>query len=248
MIEFNERVINEFELQPDSRQLAVLEEMLEGPLLLQRLLALEVVLPTTLEEASEFLDRNWKRLAPYMFRAGLTQSPKSTERLILSLARERADAFTLEFTSSCYFMKGRAYVPITDLGPILLTHSQLLVEALKRHRHTGAFGLCRGISGFSVLVDWVPTVTRRGFEPMSPPDARRILGSPVDQGTRSGRTRCKTRTKGMLASDFLSIFNSRVTEKLRQQLKISRQLGTTQFDALSGRPVSGGLPSLGKRR
>lgn len=239
-----------FELSPNSQQQAILDEMLEGPLLLQRLLSFEPAAPSTTDAASAFLDRNWKRLSPYMFRAGGRQSPKAIEELILKIARDYSEVFTLEFQSKCLFTPNQcAIFPIPGVGEIPVAEPNALTAALRGNRHTGGFGLAHFGGVYSVEVDLMPAHRPDAPAPQPRRPSPATNRAPAKATSSSpGRQSPQASKKGLAASDFLALFNNRVTAHLQQQLKISRQFTTTRFDDLSGWGVSGGLPSLGKRR
>jgi hypothetical protein len=242
-------------LRLSEAQVEILSNMFEGPLFLKRLISLEASPPATLDAAAAFLDRHWQRLVPFLFRRGAGQTPSSVEHLILHLAEEDCSDFTINFSSHCLFTVDRqVQLPIPGLGLIDVFNRGPIEEALKKYCHTGAFGLLGTGSEYFVLVDFVPrsqVVSPNKILPAvstppkkSKPHPHRPAPRPTPRVTPS----IPLRRPGMTARDFLNAFDNRVTQFLQQQLAISRQYTTTRFEDLSGWGVSGGLPSLPRRR
>lgn len=245
-------IFQEFELHLNSRQQAILESMFEGPLLLQRLLAVSAKPIDSLEAASAFLDKHWQRLAPYMFRKGSSQPPKAMEALILKLSKEPLDVFTIDFPAGCAFtMDQRVLLPVPDLEAVAVAFPALLLAARAGRRHDGSFSLSRVLNGYAVAIDFEPIswpkCMNHAFAPKSG-DLPRTRPLPGTQERRQSKPAPPSRRSGMAAQDFLKNFNNRVTAQLKQQLVVSRQFSTTRFADLSGWGVSGGLPSLPRRR
>jgi hypothetical protein len=242
----------EFALRLDRRQFELLEEMTEGPVLLQRLLSMNGDPITTLDEASAFLDKYWKRLAPYMFSRNSGQSPRAMEQLILKLANEDYDCFQLDFSSSCALTSAHAILlPIPELSAVEVDDRAALEKSRMGRKHSGAFTLVRNHNGYAIGIE---------FERITPPkpkthinSAKNILDAFGNRPSKQPlpprkRQSSPKRKSGMSAHSFLTSFNNRVTAHLKQQLAVSRQFTTTRFADLSGWGVSGGLPSLPKRR
>jgi hypothetical protein len=245
----------ELGLNPTDTQAQLLRSMLEGPTVLQRLLALSATPVTSPAQAAAFLDKHWLRLVPYMFQKGHGRSPKAMEDLILLLARGPLDEFRLDFAAQCSFTTGhQVQLPIPGLGPVAVADRVALEIARLGMKHSGGFGLIATATGFEVAID---------FEPISAPSrptapqvttAKTVANPSVTKPAKHSAPTTKPkqvrppRAKGMTARDFLTYFNNKVTAHLQQQLAVSRQFTTTRFADLSGWGVSGGLPSLPRRR
>lgn len=247
---------SEWVVLPTTQQRDVLEVLVEGPVFIQRLLAMQSVPVDTIEDAGRFLDRNWVRLAPYMFQRGAAKSPRSVERLILEIAQQGGNGFTLSFPSQCAVaIDGTVLLPIPGLGGLRIAEPEEFREAREGMRHSGNFCLTRSNAGFSVGIPLLPIV-----RPLHP-ELRAQPFYPDRQATGAGQSAALRRLKqvarprkpsrqlgtkraGMAVTDFLRAFNNRVAAKLRE----SRAYATPRFNDLSGRPVSGGLPSLPRRR
>jgi len=249
--EFDTSSYHEFPLTPDRHQLKLLEEMMEGPVFLQRLLSMNGERIQTIEQASAFLDKNWKRLVPYMVSRNAAQSPRAMEQLILRLATEDSDTFRLDFPSSCALTAAQEILfPIPDLSAVTIGNHAALAQARKGMKHAGAFTLVRTDTGYFVGIE---------FERILPPQAnvQRQVAKELLEAFSQGASKHQPpprkkvspphRKTGMSAHAFLTSFNNRVTAHLKQQLAVSRQFSTTRFEDLSGWGVSGGLPSLPKR-
>ena len=249
-VEFNG--YHEFALKPDPRQFSLLEAMMEGPVFLQRLIAMSVNQIDTIEHAASFLDKNWKRLVPYMFGRNSGQTPRAMEHLILRLANEPLEEFYLEFPANCTLTASqRVLFPIPNLAAVSVEDNVVLEIARKGTKHSGSFTLLRTQNGYSVGIE---------FERIALPPQRstsQVIKKKVHSHTSPSQNiaitshskpRLQQRRAGMSAQEFLTSFNNRVTAHLKQQLAVSRQFTTTRFTDLSGWGVSGGLPSLPKRR
>jgi len=251
-----------FPLKPTSAQAEILKDLFEGPLFVQRLLALTPVPVQTAAAAAAFLDRHWNRLVPYMFSGQGGRSPKAMEALILEMATGDLDEFCLDFPAGCMLTQQHSVrFPVPGLGPVAVRNSGELGSARLHRKHSGSFGLiAAGASGFAVAIDFerivrpltppiVPVVPRGAPRPSVELSRNRASQQhPVRQPPRPQLPQQEPRRKGMAAETFLRMFNNRVTAHLQDQLRISRQFTTTRFEDLSGWGVSGGLPSLPRRQ
>ena len=225
---------------------------MEGPVFLQRLISMHSERIETIDQSAAFLDKNWKRLVPYMFGRSAGQTPRSMEQLILRLASDNLDAFRLDFAASCALTTLHGVLlPIPGLAAVPVGDNAALNQARNGMKHGGAFTLLRKEGGYAVGIEFnritlppprpSPVVTNpKVHSPPPQPSRRAIPSRPKPQPPQ--------RRVGMSAQDFLASFNNRVTAHLKQQLAVSRQFTTTRFSDLSGWGVSGGLPSLPKRR
>ena len=242
----------EFVLKPDPRQLELLEDMTEGPVLLQRLLSMNGTRITTLDEASAFLDKHWKRLVPYMFSRNSAQSPRAIEKLILELANEDYDSFRLDFPSGCALTATQEILlPIPGLLAVEVDDRATLEELRQGRKHAGSFTLVRRHAGYAIGIEFERIVLPRS-KPRNNA-AREFLDvfrqdAAKRQPQPEKRQSPPKRRAGMSAHSFLTSFNNRVTAHLKQQLAVSREFKTTRFADLSGWGVSGGLPSLPRRK
>lgn len=243
---------HEFTLKPDAKQLALLEEMMEGPVFLQRLLAMHGDRIETINQATEFLDKNWKRLVPYMFGRNTTQTPRAMEQLILRLANADLKTFSLDFAAGCALTATQSVLlPIPELSALDVENHASLARARQGMKHRGSFTLLHSYSTYAVGIE---------FEKITLPQMRiaatakrtKVHSTRIQSPTKPIPSRLKInapqRKVGTSAQEFLASFNNRVTAHLKEQLAVSRAFTTTRFGDLSGWGVSGGLPSLPKRR
>ena len=245
-------IFQEFELHLNAQQQEILDSMFEGPLFLQRLLAISTKPIESIEAASAFLDKHWQRLTPYMFRKGSSQTPKAMEALILKLSREPLDVFTIDFPAGCSLAADQnILLPVPGLDAVAVASPELLLATRTGRRHDGSFSLTRILKGYAVAIDFEPISWPKPTNHASAPKSAclpRKQPLPNTPGRRQSKPATSERRSGMAAQDFLKSFNNRVTAELKQQLAASRQFSTTRFADLSGWGVSGGLPSLPRRR
>lgn len=225
-------------LRPSPAQLLTLNELLEGPSFLQRLISLAVSPITTLDDASKFLDKNWQRLSTHMFNGARPRSPRQMEQLILEIASSRSRDFALEFASQCSLtVRNEVLLPIPGLAEVELAHPEELRLARTGMRHESAFTLIMTARGYEVGIAFFPNSAM-------PARSTTVTGRAANQ-----RPQAKSQVAArMSAIELVAAFDNRITKLLNEQLKISRSFTTTRFGDLQGRAVSGGLPSLPRRR
>ena len=240
----------EFHVCPDKQQFSLLESMLEGPVLLQRLLALSDQPLGSIDDAARFLDKHWQRLVPYMFRKGRGQGPKAVEQLILRMAHESTDRFQIDFNACCSLTNDqRVTFPIPELGPIALARVGDLAAARAGQKHAGDFSLIRTLVGYSVAIRFdkkSPLADKAKTQFITPVPPRNHRPKIVQRTPVRLPARPLPHYSGISAGDFLAAFNNRVTAHLNHQLAVGRNFAGSRFDELSGWGVSGGLCSLGK--
>lgn len=251
-------------LRPSLAQQKKLDELLSGPVFLQRLIAISKFSIKTADDASNFLDNNWCRLSPYMFEGTNRRSPKQLEKLILDIALSKSRGFALDFTSQCMLTpRDEVIFPIPGLGEIELAYPAELRIARTNMRHQGCFTLLTIGASYEIGITFLPITSI----PINKSTTIQPRNNRIRESRQSGITNRKTNnvdesivqatkyfskikpqvTARMSASDFLATFNNRVIALLNAQLKISKNFTTTRFGDLEGRAVSGGLPSLPRR-
>lgn len=242
----------EFALRPDKRQLELLDTMMEGPTLLQRLLAMHGARIETIDQAAAFLDKNWKRLVPYMFSRSEGQTPNAMEQLILRLASEKLDVFRLDFAASCALTTTQeVLLPIPELAAVGVNDPAGVAQARQGMKHGGAFKLLCYAKEYAVGIEFdrIPLPLPRKSSSVTRPKVHSVHHHETKKAMPShSKVKQHQKNVGMSAQEFLTSFNNRVTAQLKQELAVSRQFSTTRFADLSGWGVSGGLPSLPKRR
>lgn len=252
-------------LHPSPAQRLKLDELLAGPIFLQRLFALSTAPIETLRDASKFLDDNWRRLSPYMFEGSARRSPKQLENLILDISRSKTSSFALDFASQCMLTsRDEVILPIPGLAEINLVYPAELRLARTNMRHEGGFTLITTAVNYEVGITFFPITavsinTSSAVRPRSACPTRNCAPAVKYEKpdrhkkiiARPGKQRAVVKpqvTARMSVTDFLAAFNNRITAILNAQLKVSQSYTTTRFGDLEGRAVSGGLPSLPRRR
>lgn len=249
-------------LKLDSKQRDTLEELFAGPAFLQRRIMLLSAPITRIEEAEIFLDLNWRRLSSFMFEGSRQRSPKQLTQLILDIATSESEVFALDFPSCCRLTPdNKVLISALDLGPLSLENPDALKSARADRYHLGAFALLMAAEGYEVSIDFFPKSTSviksegsrlASIDRMLARNADRMLARDVDRKKADHKAPKalgkKKKIARMSATDFIAAFDGWVAGLLRAQMEVSRSFSTTRFSELEGRVVSGGLPSLPRRR
>ena len=223
-------------LRPSPRQREQLESLFAGPVLIAELLRSVPVSIQSPEDASMFLLRNRQSLEPYLSSHDRDTGVDLLKSLVIQWSSSPPEEFELSFEGDCSISDAQqVFLPLPRLGLLEVADATSLAQLRVGNRYVPGFGLHRSRHQFSVnLVFW------RHREKKLP--QRASVQSSANKGVRA-----KHQATLSLAN-FLAMFDNRLNQQLMHELRVSRQFSTVKFHELEGRPVQGGLPSLGKRR
>lgn len=243
------------ELLPSVSQRETLDSLFEGPRTLLQLLRMYDGELRTLDEAARFLDRNIRRLAPLMLRRRNGQGVKQLELLILEWAQALPEYVSFLLPDRCWLSDGQDIaLPIDNLGLLPPADRDGLSRLQRENRYFTDFALISQGAAYYVDIEFepippwarevsMPAVDTPVRDRPKPPTAR-----PRPRPPRPPRSRARDEVRTVPFVDLLQYFDNAILDRLRRDLEVSRQFSTTRFAELSGRAVSGGLPSLPKRK
>lgn len=226
-------------LKPREAQKNVLDAIFSGPVLLRKLLADSGVQPRTAEEAGLFLLQHRKALQPYLYASDRTKSVELLKKLVLDWARSSPELIELELPADCSISAGNeVFLPIPKLGLLPVADIEEMQTERKGRRYSPSFILIHSPWGYIAEIELhgvkraepkapVPTVQRPNIRPLA----------------KVNRTSDRIRF-----DQFMAIFDNALDARLMNELRVASGYVKPDFDALQGRPVRGGLPSLGKGR
>ena len=222
-------------LRPNSRQRMQLESLFAGPVLVAQLLRAGAVSIQSPQDASMFLLRNRNALEPYLWSNDREASVEHLKSLVIQWSSRPPEDLELSFESDCSIsVEQQVFLPIPRLGLLEVANASHLAQLRIGSRYVPGFGLFRSQQHFSVnLVFW-------RHHP-------RKAQTPV-KGAQNKQVQQRVEHAVLSVAAFLTMFDNRVNQQLMHELRVSQQHSTTKFHELEGRPVQGGLPSLGKRR
>ena len=183
-----------------------------------------------------FLLRNRQALEPFLFSHDRDAGVDLLKSLVIQWSSNPPEVFELSFEADCSLSEAQqVFLPLPRLGLLEVADAKRLAQIRVGSRYVPGFGLHREKHHFAVnLVFWRHR------------DKKAPQKSPVQVGANKKAKTNQPATFSLGA--FLSMFDNRVNQHLMHELRLSRRFSTTKFHALQGRPVQGGLPSLGKRR
>ena len=227
-------------LNPKEGQKAVLDSMFSGPILLRELLSRSTVKPKTSEDAALFLLQHHKELQPFLYAAqDRTNSVELLKRLVLDWAVSVPELIELEFPGDCSISAAnQVFFPIPQLGTLQVKDESGLVGHRKGRCYSPSFVLIHSPRGYVVEIEFNSQGRR---EPLS------HSNQPAKQLAKTSPKRLREVATRLSFDQYLMMFDSAVKAQLMQELRFSRRFVSTDYDALQGREVLGGLPSLGKR-
>ena len=233
-------------LDPSANQREVLDSIFEGPKTLLHLLRLYPAEICSIEDASRFLDKYIRRLAPLLLKRGNGQGVKQLEELIWNWSQKLPDYVSFTLPARCWISEDQNIcLPIPQLEVLAPKNRPALGRLRKGRRFWTDFVLVCDGPNYSIDVEFV--TGSMSTEPRPPQSPQRPPTKP-SKGQRSNIARAQPHYRAIPLQEYLNYFDNLVLQKLRQELEVSRQFSTTRFSDLSGWPVSGGLPSLPRRR
>lgn len=228
-------------LKPREAQKAVLDSMFSGPILLRELLSKSPVKPRTAEDAALFLLQHHKELQPFLYAAhDRTKSVELLKHLILDWAVSVPELIELEFPGDCSISAAnQIFLPIPRLGTLPVKDEDELAGHKRGRRYSPAFVLIHSPWGYITEIEFKSRGSRT-------PDSTSVRSTRPT--VKSGNKRGVEPTQRLKFDQFLMMFDSAINAQLMKELRVSRRFVAPDFDALQGREILGGLPSLGKRR
>jgi hypothetical protein len=216
-----------FSLRPTRQQLVLLDDLFAGPAFLRSII-LERSTPISSQfEASAFLLTHRRDLEPYLQKKR-ESSVNLLTQLALDWSRDQPDQIELEFESDCSVSnEQKVFLPINRLGLLALAEPDELAALRIGKKYSSNFRLVKQGLNYSI-----------GFELCT---THVVSQSRVIKSSPNTRPKSKSIIK---FSNFLDMFDARVDAEARA----GKAFPKNGFDRLQGWPVSGGLPSLGKRR
>jgi hypothetical protein len=224
------------DLRPSPAQKVVLDSLFSGPLLLKTLLQNAAQKPRTSLDASLFLLHHHGELEPYLYSGNRAESVDLLKNLVVQWGSRIPERIELQFSGDCSVSaSNQVFLPIPRLGMVAVQNISRLIDARSGARYRPTFAVVHSSLGYLVEIVFVRSAA-------AVPHAHDTAKAPkVVPGTQSVSARFGF-------SSFLTLFDNRVNQGLMEELRISRRFAKPDFGALEGREVTGGLPSLGKRR
>lgn len=228
-------------LKPKEAQMAMLDSMFSGPILLRQLLSKAPVKPKTSEDAALFLLQHHKELQPFLYAAqDRTKSVELLKHLILDWSVSVPELIEVEFPEDCSISaSNQIFLPIPRLRTLSVKDEDELAGYRRGRQYSPSFVLIHSPWGYIVEIEF-KSHGRRELDNSTRRPTKHVA-KPSLKHQREVSTRLKF-------DHFLMMFDSALNAQLMQELRVSRRFVTPDFDALQGREILGGLPSLGKRR
>lgn len=229
------------ELSPDKRQRGSLDSLFAGPILVVQLLRAETEPIERQDEASRFLLRNKQALEPYLFTQDRSQAVDLLTSLVLQWSNDPPEEFEILFQGDCSISPDqRIFLPVARLGLLSVSGTDHLQNLRRGTQYEPNFAL--------LCSDGIYRATIPLKRSVHLPVRQAAPASTAAENREPPKHLKPKRKASFQFSNFLALFNNRVAQHYAQELRVSKQLSTVQFGSLSGKPVQGGLPSLGKRR
>lgn len=228
------------ELSPSPTQKAILDSLFAGPLLLKELLLKSDRRPRGPQDASLFLLQHYRELQPYLSVNGRSKSVELLKQLILQWATRIPKLIELQFSGDCSISAlDQVFLPIPRLGTVTVRNEIELSEKRQGMRYRPTFALIHSTHGYLVEIVFIPRCNRTPFARPA-----RKAGKPCPGGPQ----RRPRATDRIPFDQFVLLFDDHLNQRLMNDIRIARNFVSPDFDALEGKEVLGGLPSLGKRR
>ncbi|AFT85064.1 hypothetical protein BUPH_08135 [Paraburkholderia phenoliruptrix BR3459a] len=232
------------DLRPTAGQRATLDSLFSGPQFLKKLLLSAEEKPRTPHDASMFLLRHHRELQPYLFAGNRSESIDLLKGLIVQWGSRVPKLIELQFSGDCSISaSNEIFFPIPRLGKLPIQNPGRLADARQGSRYNPAFALVHSSLGYLVEI----VFTR-------PSSIGRALDVPKAREQKSSKSAPAKVAPARAIDDRLSfdkfvlLFDDAVNQRLLSEIRIAQRYATPDFNALEGRQVLGGLPSLGKRR
>lgn len=226
-------------LKPTEAQRAMLDTIFSGPVLLRKLLQESGVQPRTQEEASLLLLQHHKALQPYLYANDRSTAVELLKKLVLDWGRTSPELIELEFPHDCSISaKNEVYLPVPRLGVLPVADVAEMQAERKGRRYKTSFVLIHSPWGYIAEIELRGNAER---------DTNVAVEAPRPQ-PKKGRVKAAKTSGRIPFAQFMAMFDNALNARLMSELRISSRYVKPDFDALQGRPVQGGLPSLGKGR
>lgn len=240
------------DLKPSPPQKAALDSLFSGPLLLRALLTKADLKPKTPQEASMFLLEHRKELLPYLDSGYRDDSVDLLKKLILQWASRIPPLIELQFSSDCSLSDtNQVFLPIPRLGTVAVHNEIRLSEARHRaqSRYKPAFALVHSALGYLIEIVFLSRDSRSASQSPARESEKPVQLRSREAEKLAGKTGSPAEpASGRLdVGRFVTLFGA-LDERRANETRIAQQFVRPDFDALEGRAVQGGLPSLGKRR
>lgn len=234
------------DLRPSAVQRTILESLFSGPVFLKSLVLNAERKPQTPHDASMFLLRHHRELQPYLSTGDRNESVDMLKNLIVQWSASVSRLIEIEFPGDCSISaSNEIFFPVHGLGTIAVQNPGRLADARQGSRYKQSFAIVRSSLGYLVEIVFVrrhsiecTLVERPPVAQSKPRDAVRVTPKPKDT------PRAKSVEERLMYGDFCKLFSQR----RMMADHVARSFTKPDFNALEGRQLMGGLPSLGKRR
>jgi len=226
-------------LKPTASQLVRLAEIFAAPRVLAALLSHYSGKITSVADASVFLLRNRKALDGYINPRARIDTVDVLTRLLLHWAAAPPQSIGIDFDSGEISRKQAICFPVEGLRAVAVVHPKILAEVREGFKARGPFTLFEDAGAYYAAFVLAPQ-SYIGKSDRSTPSERKPPTRPIPE--------IKLRPGDPLPHIV------RDDDSTRERVLYSRSsvfpggLRNMNWDALSGWAVSGGLPSLGRRR
>lgn len=215
--------VTKFHLQPTTVQIQKLGEMFLPLVTLHDLFVQERAKFEDAVSAKCFLLKHRAALLTYMSKKQLEEESTRFAALLMAWSKRCSDTVRYRYLTGCSISAGgQVWFPVKGLGTLQVSLPSKLLS-LKEYSNIKYFDLEFGADGFSLVTY---SYEKKPVQ----------VQSFVREATTSEKVESAT------------VRFQRIMKAIRKaNTAISGAFATTDFSRLSGRPVSGGLPSLGHR-
>lgn len=232
-------------LKPSKTQKATLDAIFSGPVLLRNLLQESGVKHWTPNEAGLFLLQNYKALQPYLYANDRHAAIEFLKKLVLDWGRTHPELTALELPHGCSISaNNEVFLPIPGLGPLAVADVGEMQAERKGRRYKSSFVLIHSKWGYVAEIELFGNSEHDALTsvPEAPSLSKKVRRKAVKSPPE------KKSPENIPFAQFMEIFSNTLNARLMDELRIYSRYAKSDFDALEGRPVQGGLPSLGKGR
>lgn len=236
-------------LRPSAKQKTTLDSMFAGPIFLRELLAKTSEKPKTLEDAGLFLLHHHRELQPHIYGANRSKAVDLLKQLIVAWSAYPPELVELAFPQDCSVSESnQIFFPIPRLGTIPVKDEVELGAYRRSGQYSSSFVLIHSPFGYVAEIQFscrkqviIQRPVRTLQSPKHSPKAKAALFRKEQKEHAAQVSRLKF-------EQYLMMFDDAVDACLMDEMRISKKFVTTNFSALEGYEVLGGLPSLGKHR